>query len=117
MVFLWHNSEVGGPRILSGSRLPVNLEIFSLRIPSLRVDGSFLVPNRGVVTRVFVGCRVFGCEIRVKVKLVLEDKLKNWSFESENINKLTLPSVLEDVESLFNDQLRNRRLHAKLLYT
>ena len=78
---------------------------------------SFLVPNRGVVTRVFVGCRVFGCEMRVKVKLVLEDKLKIWSFESENINELTLPSVLEDVESLFNDQLRKRRLHAKLLYT
>ena len=55
--------------------------------------------------------------MRVKVKLVLEDKLKIWSFESENINKLTLPSVLEDVESLFNDQLRKRRLHAKLLYT
>ena len=76
---------------------------------------SFLVPNRGVVTRVFVGCRVFGCEMRVKVKLVLEDKLKIWSFESENINELTLPSVLEDVESLFNDELRKRRLHAKLL--
>ena len=55
--------------------------------------------------------------MRVKVKLVLEDKLKIWSFESENINELTLPSVLEDVESLFNDQLRKRRLHAKLLYT
>ena len=53
----------------------------------------------------------------MKVKLVLEDKLKIWSFESENINELTLPSVLEDVESLFNDQLRKRRLHAKLLYT
>ena len=35
--------------------------------------------------------------MRVKVKLVLEDKLKIWSFESENINELTLPSVLEDV--------------------
>ena len=80
-------------------------------------DRSFLVPNRGVVTRVFVGCHVFGCEMRVKVKLVLEDKLKVWSFESENINELTLRSVLEDVESLFNDQLRKRRLHAKLLYT
>ena len=55
--------------------------------------------------------------MRVKVKLVLEDKLKIWSFESENINELTLPSVLEDVESLFNDQLRKRRLHAKFLYT
>ena len=34
--------------------------------------------------------------MRVKVKLVLEDKLKIWSFESENnINELTLPSVLE----------------------
>ena len=55
--------------------------------------------------------------MRVKVKLVLEDKLKIWSFESENINELTLPSVLEDVESFFNDQLRKRRLHAKLLYT
>ena len=55
--------------------------------------------------------------MRVKVKLVLDDKLKIWSFESENINELTLPSVLEDVKSLFNDQLRKRRLHAKLLYT
>ena len=55
--------------------------------------------------------------MRVKVKLVLKDKLKIWSFESENINELTLPSMLEDVESLFNDQLRKRRLHAKLLYT